>query len=344
MSKVSTIRGGNILKEHQRKIPDVKGKEFSVVLDSLKRTDSPKPTPKAYKPTNRFNQGMMPHPIKTVTNNSLAEQIKAYKTDQLLSNPGGDYIFLNRSTGKVIDPHYDHNSFSKRIGKDIDDAAQNFLNASKNLTKGAEFIYVDQKGNFNKTTKTGLMSHIKNFSQDMLSGVTFGHYTATPDEKPQGFIQRMGHFFKKVLGEALINDLVIGVPRTTLNIAEDVAFGTLNLMEALPDATIGNFKKGREITTALFDNGQVALDYLTDTLPLGEASARVQATGAANQGLRKLPLLYNLSTPENGLEDQRWQTVRNTPFRKAIESLGALFSGVIIKPLQITKLINPWGK
>ncbi|MFQ5965204.1 MAG: hypothetical protein ACE5KZ_13095, partial [Candidatus Scalinduaceae bacterium] len=48
---------------------------------------------------------------------SVLRQYTVYKEDQLLSNPGGDNFFLNKSSG-VIDNNYDHSRFSKRIGKD----------------------------------------------------------------------------------------------------------------------------------------------------------------------------------------------------------------------------------
>jgi hypothetical protein len=344
ISNISTIRGPSLLEGYGGKVSKDKGREFSLMLDSLKGTHDLQSASKIDQPYIEFRRSMVSRTIKPEPQKPLALQIKAYKEDQLLSNPGGDFIFLDKSPGKVINPHYDHSNFLKRIGKDIDDAAQNFINASKNLLGGAEFLYVDQGGNLKKANKTGLINHIKNFSQDMFSGVTFGFYTPTPDKQPQGFFGRVGHFFRKVIGEALIGDIAIGVSKTALNIAEDVAFGTLNLIEVVPDATIGNFRKGREITTTVFDNGQVVLDYLTDILPLGEASERIQAIGSTDKGIKNLPLIYNLSTPEKGLKDPRWQTVRNTPFRKIIESLGTLFSSIIFRPFQITKFINPWDK
>ena len=39
-----------------------------------------------------------------------------------------------------------------------------------------------------------------------------------------------------------------------------------------------------------------------------------------------LPVYYNLNTSEQNIDDPRWATVRNTPFRKTIESVGALIS------------------
>ena len=92
----------------------------------------------------------------------------------------------------------------------------------------------------------------------------------------------------------------------------------------MPDATVGNFDSGRKITTTVFDNGQVAVDYLTDILLSGNAWLRVHASGTS--GNMGLPFLYNLKTEERGIVDSRWASVRNTPFRKTIETLGSLLA------------------
>jgi len=84
----------------------------------------------------------------------------------------------------------------------------------------------------------------------------------------------------------------------------------------VPDATIGNFKTGRELTTQVFDNGQVLMDYATDVLPSGEAWVRVHSLDL--KSLRP-PLMHNAQMPERSSGDKRWAYVRNTPFRKMIE-------------------------
>ncbi|NLI32458.1 MAG: hypothetical protein GX422_06700, partial [Deltaproteobacteria bacterium] len=96
-----------------------------------------------------------------------------------------------------------------------------------------------------------------------------------------------------------------------------------NLIEVIPDATIGGFDSGRKLTTSVFDNGQVLVEYLTDVVPTGDAWFRVHASS-----LEKLkpPVLYNLSLPERYPQDIRWQTIRNTRFRKTIETIGALLA------------------
>jgi len=40
------------------------------------------------------------------------------------------------------------------------------------------------------------------------------------------------------------------------------------------------------------------------------------------------PILYNLQMPENAKGDARWQYVRNTPFRKTIETIGTLLADI----------------
>jgi len=41
---------------------------------------------------------------------------------------------------------------------------------------------------------------------------------------------------------------------------------------------------------------------------------------------KMLPVYYNLKTSEHNIDDPRWATVRNTQFRKTIESVGSLLS------------------
>ena len=95
----------------------------------------------------------------------------------------------------------------------------------------------------------------------------------------------------------------------------------------LPDATIGNVEAGRKLVTTVFDNGQVAIDYLTDILPTGEAWLRVHASRINFKEIRP-PVLYNLKMPEHYTGDVRWRYVRNTPFRKTIETIGSLLADV----------------
>jgi len=46
---------------------------------------------------------------------------------------------------------------------------------------------------------------------------------------------------KKILYDAPIRDLLIGIPHAAVNILKDAALASLNLLEVIPDATVGNF-------------------------------------------------------------------------------------------------------
>jgi len=252
---------------------------------------------------------------------SLIEQYKVYKEDQLMSNPGGDSFFLSKTSG-VIDNGYDHSRISKRVGKDLADAGNNLINAVKDLGIGAKFKYVDESGNVKDGRKVGFAGTVVNFFKDMASGLSFGLYSPEGEAKPQG-AGRIKHLFKKIFKDALVGDIVKGIPRSVINIGEDVMFAGLNAVEAVPDATIGNFKAGRKATTAIFDNTQVAMDFLTDVLPGGEASIRARSFKLA-KGLKGLPIINNITTPEKKDDEKDWKYVRNTNFRKVLETIPSL--------------------
>ena len=57
----------------------------------------------------------------------------------------------------------------------------------------------------------------------------------------------------------------------------------------------GSFGPGQKLTTTIFDNGHVAIEYLTDIIPSGDAWLRVHAS---NLKEIKPPVLYNLKMPE----------------------------------------------
>ncbi len=68
---------------------------------------------------------------------------------------------------------------------------------------------------------------------------------------------------------------------------------------------------------------QVLVDFVTDVIPMGEAGSRTRAF-ALKKGIKGLPLINNITSPEQGIKDENWKYVRNTPFRKAIESMATL--------------------
>jgi hypothetical protein len=148
------------------------------------------------------------------------------------------------------------------------------------------------------------------------------------ENEPQGFFERLTYSFSKIKS-AIFGDIVEGVGNSVLNMGEDLALSLWNLVETIPDATIGNFDLGKKISTTIFDNGQVLIDYLTDIMPTGEAWMRVHAFDITNIQNLELPLIYNIKLPENYSEDIRWQHIRNTPFRKVIETIGSIAADVV---------------
>ncbi len=260
--------------------------------------------------------------VNKPSRSSVIEQYKTYKEDQLMSNPGGDNFFLSK-VSNVIDKNYDHSSFTKRVGKDLSDAGNNLLNAVKDLGVGSKMKYVDKYGNINEVRKVGLAGTVVNFFKDVASGLSFGSFSREGDVRPKGVVGRIKHLFKKVFKDAVIGDIVKGVPKSAIHIGEDIMFAGLNAVEAVPDATIGNFKAGRKATTAVFDNAQVAMDFVTDVMPGGEASMRVRSFKLA-KGLKGLPIINNLTTSDKKYDEKELGYVRNTSFRKIIETIPSL--------------------
>lgn len=254
---------------------------------------------------------------------SLLEQMEKYKEDQLLASPGGDHYFLDR-TSQVIDLGYDHSKLTNRVGKDLKDAFQNFLNVFRDLGPGSTHKYIDRNGKIQESRDRGVLSHLKGFSEEVGGAL-----------KPEGNIRlagipgRVGGFFKRLFFDAIGKELIAGVSHSAINVAKDVALAGLNLAEVVPDATLGSTEIGRKVTTELFDDVQVIVSYGTDLLPTKDAWERVHASGSSDDG-RNVPLLYNLKTPEQELSDPRWREVRNTPFRKAIETVGAIASRFLV--------------
>ena len=241
---------------------------------------------------------------------SFTHQIRKYKEDQLLSNPGGDKYFLERSTD-VIDSSYSHDKFVNRVGKDLFDAFSNIKNIVKDLGGGSEVKYLDGNGVLKTRKKVGLLRTVGNFAKDIASGLSLGAYTPENTEKPISFGGKVKHLFKSVFVKAIGKDLFVDLPQSAINIGEDVLFAGLNLVETIPDSTIGNTKVGRKMTTQVFDNTQVAMDFVTDVALGGEASTRAK--------LYLIKKIFHLNDNINNANTQKY--VRYTPFRKAIENL-----------------------
>jgi len=253
---------------------------------------------------------------------TILQQYNIYKEDQLLSNPGGDNYFIGESSG-VVNDNYDHSKFSKRVGKDLKDAGSNILNAVKNIGVGAKFNYVNKHGKIEEGTKVGFAKTLAHFFKNVVSGLTFGAYTPKGEVVPQGGIGRIKHFFGKIFKDAILGNVVKGVSGSVINVGEDIMLAGLNTIETVPDATIGNLKAGRKATTRIFDNAQVVLDLATDVMPGGEASERTRAMNI-ERGFRGLPVIHNLTASENGSNEENWKYVRNTSFRKIVETLLSL--------------------
>jgi len=250
-----------------------------------------------------------------------------YKDDQLLSNPGGDHYYLKDKA--VIAEPKDQETFWGRIGKDISDSFDNLKNSLENLFLGSKILYRDENNQIQEGTQRGLLGSVGDFFKDLGSALSFGAWRPDGEEEPKGFVDRMGFFFSK-MKEALFGDLVQGVGGSAIRSGESLVLAGWNLLEVLPDATIGNFEEGRKLTTTIFDNGQVAIDYLTDIIPTGEAWLRVHSPNFDDLNDSKAPIIYNIQLPEYYTKDERWKYVRNTPFRKTIETIGSLLADIAI--------------
>ena len=201
--------------------------------------------------------------------------LSKYKDDQLLSNPGGDHYYLEQ---KKVDPHSKiQDSFWGRIGKDFSDAFSNVKNFFKDLLLGSRIKYRDENNRIQEARQRGLIGSVVDFIKGVGSALSFGLWRPNGEKEPRGFLERIGYFFTNVK-QAVFGDLVQGAGRSLIHVGEDLLFAGWNLIEVIPDATVGNFHKGRKLITKLFDNGQVVLDYITDILPFGDAWQRVHAT------------------------------------------------------------------
>ncbi|MEW6668995.1 MAG: hypothetical protein AB1512_27615 [Thermodesulfobacteriota bacterium] len=261
--------------------------------------------------------------------------LQKYKDDQLLIHPGGDDYDLER---KEVGPRQEEqSSFWGRIGKDLSDAFSNAKNFFHDLLFGAKVHYRDQNGRIQEGKRRGLVGSVVDFFKDLGSALSFGAWRPDGEQEPQGFLRRVGFFFSK-LKEAIFGDILQGVCGSVIHMAKDLLFAAWNTLEVLPDATIGNLEEGQKATSAVFDHGQVALDYLTDILPFGDAWLRVHSL---NLKEGKAPVLHNIGREEHSTDDDRWRFVRNTPFRKTVETIGSLLFDILgLKLLGRTDLFS----
>jgi hypothetical protein len=245
-----------------------------------------------------------------------------YKDDQLLRNPGGDHYDLEHK--KVEADPSQRKSLWGRIGKNLSDAFGNVKNMFSNFLLGAKFNYRDQNNGIREATRKGLVGSIVDFFKDLGSAFSFGHWRPDGSPAPEGFTGHLGHFVSH-LKKAFSTDLFDGVGGSVNHMAGNLVLAGWNLAQVVPDATLGNLDAGKKLTTTIFDNGQVLVEYLTDILPAGDAWLRVHAP-SFKEG--KFPIVYNLGMPERFSGDVRWEYIRNTPFRKSIETVGSLLADV----------------
>jgi hypothetical protein len=247
--------------------------------------------------------------------------LQKYKDEQLLRNPGGKHYDLDK---KEIVEHPEE-SFFGRIKKDLSDSFGNLQNFFGNLFLGAKILYRDQNNQIQEAQRRGLIGTFANFIKDMGSALSFGLWHPDEEKAPQGLMNRLVYSAGK-LKDAIMTDILEGIPSSVNHMGQNLLLAGWNLIEVLPDTAIGNFEEGQKLTSTIFDNGQVVVEYLTDIIPSGDAWLRAHA---ANLKEMQPPFIYNLNMPEHYTGDTRWQCVRNTPFRKSIESIGALLADVL---------------
>ena len=248
--------------------------------------------------------------------------LEKYQDDQLLRNPGGDHYYLDQK--KIVEHPEDQDSFFGRIGKDLSDSLGNIKHFFGNFFLGSTILYRDANSQIQEAQQKGFIGVAVDFFKDMGSALSFGLWHPDREEAPEGFMNRLAYSASK-LKDALLGDLIQGIPASLNHMGQNLLLAGWNLIEVLPDATLGTFEAGQKLTTTIFDNGQILVEYLTDIVPSGDAWLRVHAANL--KGLQP-PLLYNLKMPEHQTGDTRWQYVRNTPLRKSIESIGALLADV----------------
>ena len=262
-------------------------------------------------------------PIQSADNSdmSLQRQVNIYKVEQLLSNPGAKTVDFQ--TGALGGTAGLDMGWGGRIEKDVEDSLLNLRNFFLNSTVGAERHYLAQDGTLEQAkSSAGLLNSLVDFFKDLGSALTFGAWRPDGEPAPENPADVLW-FAASKLKEAIGGDLMGGTIGSLIQMGEDLILAGWNLAEAGPDTLLGGFEPGRTVVDTIFDNGQVAVAYITDVLPGGEAWMRVHAWDIS---AGHWPVLYNLETPEHFSDDNRWQVIRSTPFRKSIETIGSLLA------------------
>jgi hypothetical protein len=245
-----------------------------------------------------------------------------YKDDQLLRNPGGRGYYLDEK--KVVEPSHKE-SILGLVRKDFSDAFGNIRNFFGNIFLGTTVLHRNENNEIMKGHQKGLFATIGDFCKDLGSALSFGSWRPDSAQAPHGFKNRLLYSVSK-LKDAFMGDILNGVPLSVNHMGKNLILSGWHLAEVLPDAAIGNFEPGQKLTTNIFDNGHVAIEYLTDIIPSGDAWLRVHASSLKEL---KPPLLYNIKMPEFNNGDIRWENVRNTSFRKTVETFGALLADAL---------------
>jgi len=165
----------------------------------------------------------------------------------------------------------------------------NIKNFVGNFFLGSTFLYRGGNNEIKEARTKGFLGTVVNFFKDLGSALSLGAYHPDKAEAPKGFKDRLVYSATK-FKDAFVGDLAEGIPSSLNHMGKNLVLAGWHLAQVVPDATIGNFEEGRKLTTSIFDNGHVAVEYITDVLPTGDAWLRVHASS-----LRDLqpPILYN---------------------------------------------------
>ncbi len=164
----------------------------------------------------------------------------------------------------------------------LTDAGENLKRLYGDLGMGSVSTYKASNGEVIEKERRGLLGAMTDFGKNFATGISFGAYNPNKEEIPQG-AGRVTYGFKKMFLDGVGGDLLGGVPSAAVHSAEDIALASLNAFETIPDSTIGNFSYGKKATTATFDGTQVLVNGVADSLPGGDAWARVYSGGTQRQ-------------------------------------------------------------
>ena len=193
--------------------------------------------------------------------------LQMYKDDQLLRNPGGRNYYLDEK--KVVE-----NSNTQPVGalisKDFSAVVGNIKNFFGNMFLGTTVLHRNERNEITQGSQRGLLRTIGDFCTDLGSALSLGAWHPDSAEAPHGLKNRFLYSVSK-LKDAFFGDILTGVPSSVNHMSKNLILSGLHLAEVLPDALTGGFEPGQKVTTAIFDNGHVALEYLTDIIPSGDA-------------------------------------------------------------------------